>query len=626
MNNNILTYGNKGYSANAVKILLLSIFLIQVFIVPFFLNFHNEARALFFIFLLLAFIIVKPLDRIYVSFVDILLFIIVSILFISTFYSPQSRFSYLHIIFIACCFSFRHYLSFFLEERVDPKLFFLKLFSVFSLSVSILGLYEYFHFILCGASVDPLIPYLVPPDLTMRVVGIYGQPNFTALLLLIGILVYIYLYLHDASFKTKSMNKIKYVPFFLLSLVFYLTGSRAGFLALNLTVLLIVWLVIRRVYLVGDRQLKSRLYSLLFVLGVAYFISIGLNQMYLGQGGRQLGAAGIATDSRFLLWTAGVLIFFDHPWLGVGLDNFKFYLPKYANQAHDLLGFVQYEAMGYTRWAHNELLQLACEGGLFVFLMLLFLIAYFVYLLWAFFTRKTEWTPLKLYCHIFIIPFVIQSMFSWPLRYSSITILFVTFCTLLLSEYNSYYLVLGSFFKNIIRLAAFGGVIIVAFFVIQEMRMGSLVNDIKKEGPLKSFPQFEKLISQPYTEYALLTEVVPRYVHSAILNNDAELADKVLPYIVKLTEIQGAHWQWFYLAHTYLLVGNWHDAMKSVTRAIELWPTEDMYWGFQHYLNMLKASEKTGKPVDDFWPVPPGKTLEDVKGIFDFGHRIKFNQ
>lgn len=513
-----------------------------------------------------------------------------------------------------------------LEGRVDLKLFFLKLFSLFSLFVSILGLYEYFHFTLCGASVDPLIPYLLPPDLTKRVVGIFGQPNFTALVLLLGILVYIFLYLHDDSFKTKRLNKIKYAPFFLLCLVFYLTGSRAGFLALNLTVLLIVWLVIRRVYLVGDRQLKRRLYSLLFILGVAYFISIGLNQMYLGQGVRQLGAAGIATDSRFLLWTAGTLIFFDHPWLGLGLDNFKFYLPKYVNQAHDLLGFVQYEAMGYTRWAHNELLQLACEGGVFVFLMLFFLLAYFVYLFWAFFAGKSEWTPLKLYCHIFIVPFVIQAMFSWPLRYASITILFVTFFTLLLSEYNNKYLVLRPFYKNIIRLAAFGGVAIVVFFSVQEVRMGTLVNDIKTEESLKSFPQFEKLISQPYTEYALLTEVVPRYVHSAILNNDTELADKVLPYIVKLTEIQGAHWQWFYLAHTYLLVDQWHEAMQAVTQAIELWPTEDMYWGFQHYLNMLKASEKTGRPLDDFWPVPPGKTLEDVKGIFDFGHRIKVSQ
>ena len=63
--------------------------------------------------------------------------------------------------------------------------------------------------------------------------------------------------------------------------------------------------------------------------------------------------------------------------------------------------------------------------------------------------------------------------------------------------------------------------------------------------------------------------------------------------------------------------------MQAVTVAIDLWPTEQGYWGFQHYLNMLKASEKTGRSVNDFLPIRPGGTADDLKGLFDFNDRIK---
>ena len=63
------------------------------------------------------------------------------------------------------------------------------------------------------------------------------------------------------------------------------------------------------------------------------------------------GAVTIGSDGRdFVFWTWSILIFRDHPWLGVGLDRFKFFLPSHTLAAHDLLGFVPYEAMGFANW------------------------------------------------------------------------------------------------------------------------------------------------------------------------------------------------------------------------------------------------------------------------------------
>jgi len=38
-------------------------------------------------------------------------------------------------------------------------------------------------------------------------------------------------------------------------------------------------------------------------------------------------------------------------------------------------------------------------------------------------------------------------------------------------------------------------------------------------------------------------------------------------------------------------------------------------------LFQLDAAEKTGRPLKDFLPVPPGGKIEDLKDMFDFGGR-----
>lgn len=621
-----------------IPALVILIFIPQLFVFPIFLNLDNEAKILLFCFIsfLLATFFVP--DRMVFVWPDTFLFLILLIPSFSAVLTPYYGQAIIYLLLIVAIFYYRYYLSHLFLNISSLKVIFLRSFSIFVLTVSLFGLYEYFSFIVNGKSLQPLIPYLLPPDLTYRVVGIYGQPNFTALLMLLGLLVCFYLYLHDRTFESRRLSRLRYLPFVVIALVFFLTGSRAGLLAFFLTVFPLAWLVVRCRYLTGDLIRRRQFIFLCGMIFVAYLISVGLdnrtlfcpdsfssahNLNGLTNARRGLGAAGMPTESRFVLWTSAILMFKDHPWLGIGLENFKLLLPQYLNQAHDLLGFVEYEAMVYTNWAHNEFLQLSCEGGVLVLLALLAALVCLFYPLLMFAMGRREWSSLKLYSHLFLVPFVIHSSFSWPLRHCALLIFFSSFVVLLLSVYEGKLIHVTLLWRHAVRFFALCGLIATLFIVSQELRMGSLAKVIKTNQSQTSFAEFEQLVSRPYSEYSLLLRVVPRYINTVLVNQNADLGRKVLPYARRITEIQGVHWQWFQLAQLYLFLDRRDDAMAAITKAIDLKPPEEIYWNFQHYLNMLKASEQTGRPVDDFLPLGPGQTPEDLKGIFDFANRIK---
>ena len=193
-----------------------------------------------------------------------------------------------------------------------------------------------------------------------------------------------------------------------------------------------------------------------------------------------------------------------------------------------------------------------------------------------------------------------------------------------MSQYEGKSLVVTNGWRNIIRFAAFCGLLVTLYAASGEVRMGRLAKEIKTAGAHASFADFEELVAYPYFEYPLLSKVIPYYVQSTLRKQDVALAEKVLPYAQRLTDIQGAHWQWFYLSHVYFLLERNEEAMTAVTKAIDLWPTEQAYWGFQHYLNMHKAVDHTGRTLRDFWPVPPGKDVDAVMKDFDLYDQIKF--
>jgi tetratricopeptide (TPR) repeat protein len=170
------------------------------------------------------------------------------------------------------------------------------------------------------------------------------------------------------------------------------------------------------------------------------------------------------------------------------------------------------------------------------------------------------------------------------------------------------------------------GLVIILLLGHQELRMGSLAHNMDRENVQASFPEFVRLAAHPYSEYPLLLKITPRFVQAALQEKDVEFAEQILPYVKKLVDLQGAPWQWYNLALIYHLLEREDEANQAVTQAIRLRPTNDNYWDFQHYLNILAVAKKTGRSWQEFIPKCGGDVaVPDIREMFDFGDRIKFN-
>jgi tetratricopeptide (TPR) repeat protein len=88
----------------------------------------------------------------------------------------------------------------------------------------------------------------------------------------------------------------------------------------------------------------------------------------------------------------------------------------------------------------------------------------------------------------------------------------------------------------------------------------------------------------------------------ALRRNDVSLGEKIIPYFEQLTSLEGARWQWYNLARIYFLVGREEEARAAIKQTIDLMPSDDIVWAFDHYLDMLKASRETGRPLESFLP------------------------
>jgi len=475
----------------------------------------------------------------------------------------------------------------------------------FGLLAAVLGLYEYFSFALLGPSRSMLIPFLLPPNSSIRISGFLGQPNLFALFLSVVLLAYCYRYIHtDFKVVTKVLSIFRFLPFFIIALVFFLTGSRAGFLSFSLMLGFVLWLVASHRYLTENEKGRKELFYLAVCLFVALIVSGGLNGWASSAAIRSFSNVGMSADARFVFWMSAILIFLDNPWLGVGLGNYGFLQNTYGPSSHKLLGFVPYEAMANTDWAHNELLQILCEAGVLAFCLLLFLL---FLLLWKiktnFISRNSQFSPIFLYSHLFLLPFIVQSMFSWPLRSPPLLVLFFTFLAVLLSQYPLKKFSISSVSRKIVSTFFLLGIGVTTILFYQEIRIGDFKGSLSRNYQIEStLDDFDTLVSHPYSSYRVLSKALPIYTREALSRGDVSLAKKILPYYEKISLLEGACWQWYDLARLYLKVEREEDANVAIQRAIDLRPADKLPWGFQHYLDMLKASRETGRPLESFFP------------------------
>lgn len=461
--------------------------------------------------------------------------------------------------------------------------------------VGILGLYQYFYWVLVGPSNQVLIPYLLPPC-SGRVNGVFGQANLTALLLVSTIIAYLHSYVSKSGHGHALGGFWRDIGFLFVSTAFFLTGSRAGLVSL-FAICAVLLLLISRGKLGFSPICLAKILSILVVGFIFSLLPLSPETV-----SSQYIRPEVSVEARFLFWTVSFLIFLDSPFLGVGLDHFKLLLPSYARKAHDILGFVKYESMGYADWSHNEYLQVLAESGAIGFLSL----SIFCFMIIRIMSKKVfqeDSDAEHLLLLLLLFPFSIQAMFSWPIRYPALLFTFFLILGIILSKESSFRFYLRPMARILTAIFFMAFIPGLGFFSIKEYRF----TQIKKEAIEKGCgsDNIINYLDDSYLKFKMLREVLPLCISDENSLEDKSLMEELNPYFVEITNLQGTYSQWYNLGLIYRNLDKYAQAEHAFQKAVERQPEFELGWSALHALHIEEAARQTGRPIQDF--LPPDK-------------------
>jgi O-antigen ligase len=141
------------------------------------------------------------------------------------------------------------------------------------------------------------------------------------------------------------------------------------------------------------------------------------------------GERDASAESRFYLWRAGAKIMLDHPWIGVGPNASRYYVPRYYEGGN----------VGDVKALHNLFFEVGCENGIpaaCIFLTIYLLSWLYVFLNRHHFLRTNQkWTPPLCIAVLAGIPgYLLASMFSSGALIESSYILPIIACGLASSK------------------------------------------------------------------------------------------------------------------------------------------------------------------------------------------------
>jgi O-antigen ligase len=466
---------------------------------------------------------------------------------------------------------------------------------VFGFVDALLCFYQYSHWLAFGESKELLIPFLLPPSTGLRVTGAYGQSNLTALLLLLSLMAFLCRYVRRPEAGYKAKHLLNDLGLFVVACAFFLAGSRSGLLGFA-SVLFILFFAATRKKIDFNITTLSRIVIVLvcgYLLSQAPFTPGMTTQ-------NSFARPEISVDARFVFWTSSLLMFSDAPMFGVGPDHFKVFLPSYLLESHDFLGFVEYEAMGYTNWTHNEYLQIFAETGLLGgSCLLLFILVLGLTYRKELLRQKPEVE--QLFILFALVPFLLQAMFDWTLRHPGLLFLFFLLLGIVLSRTSGHRLqpkrLLFIYFSAALLILTVSGVAICA---VKEYRFRNAKKLVAQNGC--STALLRDLYDDNYLRFMMLREILPLCVIDETRIANRPLLVKLRPYYEEIARLQGTYGQWYNLALVYRQLGLFEQAEQALKISIERQPVFEQGWAALHALHVEEATRKTGRPAQDFWP------------------------
>jgi len=445
----------------------------------------------------------------------------------------------------------------------------------------------------------------IPVFDSSRITSFVGQANILATYINIGIVLLL--------FKNKwfSNNFIYYLFYSIFAFVLVYTGSRAGELVFIITFLSLILLLYKG-------RTGGEKYKTIFIFFVIFFLFkyISISSFDFLGGGRSVFTeeAGIGVSSRIVLWLTAIILFIRNPLTGIGAGNFNTEDALVQPIVVEKLNMV-YSNIRNTYWAHNDFLQLSSEYGI-LFLLFFLLICYKLY-------KKYDSSRLKYYLIIIII--FLSSCFSWQLHYIPLLIIFTMVLVYLLipdNDFNVYNFAIPNVLASII-------LIICLFLVLKnylyDIEYSKDLHLVEKFGITENF--IKSIDNTKKDNYFIYSYANEDFVYFATNNKNKKLTimlnDNVkdaVQFNKSFLTLYAKAWNMIYSTDNFL--ADYDEIVNTIKKGIDLKPDYEKLWTLLHYVNMKKASEVTGKPIENFLISEEGrkellnkmqKTMEAIK-------------
>ncbi len=203
-------------------------------------------------------------------------------------------------------------------------------------------------------------------------------------------------------------------------LVLFFTRSRAAVLAFVVSSLLAL-LFERRMFFRNVKLFKGFRNTIVVCLVVFVFLGLFLFGYY---------SKKTSADGRFLIWKISKNIVLDHPFFGVGFDNFnKYYMNYQADYFHNNSNSYEELLGNDVKYAFNELVQLLVENGMISF-VLVALISYYLFMTKV---SNPKYIYINSIAKLTLISFAVFALFSYPMQILPIKLIFVFAMALIVS-------------------------------------------------------------------------------------------------------------------------------------------------------------------------------------------------
>ncbi|MDY6822094.1 MAG: hypothetical protein SVN78_10800, partial [Deferribacterota bacterium] len=238
-----------------------------------------------------------------------------------------------------------------------------------------------------------------------------------------------------------------------------------------------------------------------------------------------------------------------------------------------------------------------------------------------------------------VVIFIIQSMFSWPLRHPALMLYFVVVIACLASNLETFSLKTGLIKKISYFFLSLFLIIYITFFISFGKAIALELYYIPKAKNSSNFfhslTYVDKLSKNSFLIYGanhLFVQKAFNYLWQDIFNSPfvpvtKELYKKVnrekLFHYDKRALLEATCKKakllynlrpfWFYpfvISFTELVRGNYDNSYKYAKEAEHLKPNDERVFALMHFANVLKASKITGKPVSEILP-----SKEDIKAL-----------